>query len=542
MGIIDNLGLVRKEELTKLQEANDLYLQKMENSKNEEISNLKLGLDSTLSRVNELQKALDSTFTTPVGNTQDKILDLFQYYRSKYENYNFATMSKGTPIVRGIQNEIVLQVSKNGFNIRSKFAKKCPKCGFETTSDATTCEVCGNTELVKPKMSEYTKLNKFLKDCNHNNKGLKYEIDNFTLDATRYDEAILQLSYNFFLENGLMIYELDSVQRVIPVNIHANVSQFGKLGVNMNGVAEGFCPLHRDKGVVELGKRKYCEHCQKQYRINNPLWSADYYLDFGDKVKTRTYYNRREIIPLGMFEKSSRYSPMLTLGNKITSILAIDQLINDIYVLRKVPNRALFFKTNDIESIKKSDEYNRLQLLNNSNFVAKYAIGSEAEGEFVKVIDMLGSIDELKLMDLQDKYEKDIAQFYHSVINPQTRRIEVDEDFISNFQKQINDILEFMLKRYDINDWVLELKPNELSAEANALRMDGLKIQNAMGKLNLGFEIVSYDTENRDFVFKDIPTQQPMLGNFSSFSSNSRGLENTFGNLEGTEELTKDPK
>ena len=523
MGIIDALGLTSRKELMK---------------KNEEISNLKTGLDSNLDKIREMQKTLDSVITSPTANTQDKILDLFQYYRSKYENYNFATMSKGTPIVRAIQNQIVLEATKNGFRVKSKFAKICNKCGLEISSDATTCEVCGSDSLRKPDTFNFKRLQVLVADCNANNKSLKYEADNLILDATRFDEGMWQIAYNFYIENKLMFYEFSSVQRIVPVNMHTNVSQFGKIGTNMNGEPEGFCPLHRDAGVSSLKQRKYCPLCQKEYKIDNPLWSADYYLDFGDKAKTRTYYNRREIKSIGLFEKSSRYSPLLTLGNKITSILAIDQLINDIYVLRKIPNRALFLKTNDIDNIKASDEYNRLQLLNNSSYVPKYAIGGDTEGEFAKVIDMLGNIDELRLMELQDKYERDVAQFYHCEIDP-NKQIKVSEDFIVEIQKKINSVLETLVKSMNITDWIIELIPSQLSAEANELRMEGLKIQNAMGKANLGFEIVRYDTENKEFVFKEIPTN-PVGGNeFSSFSSNSRGLENTFGNLEGTEDLEK---
>jgi len=231
-----------------------------------------------------------------------------------------------------------------------------------------------------------------------------------------------------------------------------------------------------------------------------------------------------------------------TLGKKITSLNAIDQLLNDVYVARKVPNRALFFKTNDVQSIIESDERNADMLKQDKNFTPKYAITSDASGEFVQVVDMLGTIDDLKLIELQDKYEKDIASAYQSSIKQDDRTITVNSDFIKDIQEEINDILENIIYELGVDDWKLILKPNRTEDEANELRLEGLKIQNATGRANLGFKITAYDEERKEYIFEDTPSEPDGQMNFSSFSSNSRGLENTFGNLPGQSEMKTENK
>jgi hypothetical protein len=473
--------------------------------------------------------------STPSAPAINQVIDVFELYRSKYMNYSYAQMSRLTPIVRNIQNTIVLDCFKNGFYITSDYACKCKSCEKEYVNEVSECEVCGGTDFIMPNDDNKVRLENFVKSCNRNGYPLKKVLKSALLDATRYDEFYLLKYYIYELdENRNLTKTLQYLDKADPTLIHPVMSRDGTLGVSLQGYVAGFCPVHRE---TELPLNKVvCPKC------GTPLLTADYYADYGEGKQTKIYYSRDELIRFSMFEMNSNLSMIETLGNKITSLNAIDQLINDIYVSRKVPNRALFFKTNDIKSIIESDEYNADKLKGDKNYTPKYAITSDAAGEFVQVVDMLGTIDEMKLMDLSDKYEKDIASCYQATIDDASRTITINSDLIKDLQDGFNFILQDVVACLGVTDWQLTLKPNRTEDEANELRLEGLKIQNATGRANLGFEITGYDEERKEYLFESSPSGKVGQMNFSSFSSNSRGLEDTFGNLPGTKEMSDKPK
>jgi len=477
----------------------------------------------------------DLKASTPYAPTIDKIQDILEFYASKMQNYSYAELSKKTSIVRNIQNKIVLDTTKEGFYIQSAYVKKCAHCGTEYKANVDKCDVCGSEEFIKPNDQNKEYLEKLIKNANVNSYSLKHEIKAVVLDLLRYDEGMILKQYEYSVMNNTLHKELKGVQRIVPINVYPNISQEGVLGAANIGVgaAQGFCPFHREK-LVSLEKSLVCPEC------GTPLLTADYYALTTEGKNTKTYYNRDEIIRIPLFEQSSRFSLIETLGYKITSILAIDNLINDIYVARRYPNRALFFKTNNIDALIESNEKNKVELKKDRNYIPMFAVGSDTTttGEFMKVVDMLGSIDELKLIELQDKYEKDIVSAYNCNIDPNTRQITADPEFIKEIQKTINSyVLDNITKSKDITDWSITLRPSQKEEEANELRLKGLKIQNATGMVNLGFDILDYDEERQEFIYTDKPVREPS-STFSSFSSNARGLEDTFGPMPGYDKLS----
>ena len=474
---------------------------------------------------------------TPYAPTIDILTDILEFNKSKIQNYSFAELSKNTPIVRNIHNKIALYAFKEGFYIQSSFVKRCKACSTEYDSNVDVCDACGGVEFTKPNDLNKKKLDAFVDSCNVNDFPLDQELESVCLDLLRYDEGIILKLFSYTYENGCLNKELKGIQRVVPNYIFSNTSKSGVLGaayIGM-GVAQGFCPFHRDN-LQSFDSVIVCPTC------GCPLLTADYYAIWTENKNVKTWYNREEIIRIPMFEMSSRYSMVQTLAQKITSLLAIDSLINDIYVQRRFPNRALFFKMSNIDPLIEANEKNRDELKKDKNYVPMFTVGSEnINGEFVKAIDMLGTIDELKLIELQDKYEKDIASSYNCKIDPVTREIIVDGQFITKIQKDFNSrVLKNITKGFGILDWEISLRPSDKAEEANELRLKGLKIQNASGMTNLGFDIMDYDEERSEFIFSDKPTRETS-GSFSSFSSNSKGLENTFGNLPGQEDMTKEP-
>ncbi len=471
--------------------------------------------------------------TTPYAPTVDRLMDILEFYKSKIQNYSYADLSKNTPIIRTIFNKLVFNATKEGFQIQSSFVKKCKSCGTDYNIDVDICDSCGNIDFTTPNDENKEYLYKLTKKCNVNDYPLKQEIKSIVLDLHRYDEAVLLKQYEYATNNGLLSKKLKGVQRLVPINVFPNLSWIGVLGASYigQGIAQGFCPFHRDI-VLNLDKSYVCPTC------GSTLLTSDYYVLYTEDKNLKTYYNRDEIIRIPLFEFSSRYSMIQTLSYKITSLLAIDQLINDIYVSRKYPNRALFFKMNNIDPLIESNEKNKVELAKDKNYIPMFAVGETADGDFMKAIDMLGSMDELKLIELQDKYEKDVISAFGCKIDPSTREILVDNEYIKELQDIINTyILENITESMNIKDWTLKLRPAQKETEANELRLKGLKIQNATGMTNLGFDIEDFDEERQEFIFSNKPTKEPSQS-FSSFSSNSRGLEDTFGPMPGYDKLS----
>ena len=477
---------------------------------------------------------------SPRINPKDGASDYSSFYRASYSTYAYSDLAKNTTIVRAIINKNLIDTFRQGIIVYSDYKAKCIACGRVHKTSVEVCD-CGSTKFITPSVSNKTRLEKLITRANVNEDSLLDVLRQFEKDRYEQDLGIIQLIYMYTQfqdgKKNYIVRDLKEVQRVNPRSLQPIIGQKGVLGVNNQGVSNGFCPIHREQGIYDLRKRRLCPTC------NTPLYTADYKsvnpTDLSEN-KVVEYYNRSEIIYRTKYNLTSPYSPIETLGDIITSLRGMERLTRDTFVDKKNPRRIVIFKSNDSDSIERAADRNQQKLKEDPTYIPVYVVGSDVQGDPATTLDILDNMEQLQFIELMDRYERLVANMYRVVIDPATREIKPDPYAIQDAQNDINThVMSRILSAMNIDDWCMKLRPSEMADEANELRLEGLKIQNAMGRINLGFDIKDFDEDTKEYIFSDKPTRNPEQTNFSSFSSNSRGLEDVFGPTEGTEDLNK---
>jgi hypothetical protein len=146
--------------------------------------------------------------------------------------------AKGNAVLRTVHEAIIKECTRNRWDIKPKWMRKCPVCGNEFQAEVEYCPDCqheGNYKsvaTVKPDINQRQTLKAFLEDPNSDD-----EMSDIVVSALRYmlavDDWYLSIQYPNRKEfKPFTIYNEDSVYMRVCADKH------GSLGNN-----EWFCPL-----------------------------------------------------------------------------------------------------------------------------------------------------------------------------------------------------------------------------------------------------------------------------------------------------------
>ena len=292
------------------------------------------------------------------------------------------------------------------------------------------------------------------------------------------------------------MHRINEVYRGDPVTMHIYADEKGERGNN------GFtCLRHRDFISDDaVGRCQYCDT------------SALYPIHYVNRVNgEEQYFLEGEVLHFSKYTPSRLYglSPIITLWNSVTTLIAMDNYINSSYTKARMPRGLLAVQTRNIESMKSFWRGVKEKMEQDPHFIPVMGIESEGGKGSIEWIKFMDSLKEMDYVSVKDDLRDRVSGFYgvskifmadnsaSGGLNNEGMQILVTNRAVEMAQTIWNNyVFPFVTKEFGVTDWKLKLPPSEEEDEIAKLRVREMEVNIAASIKNLGFEI-EMDDEGR---------------------------------------------
>ena len=410
-------------------------------------------------------------------------------------------------IVRTCTVQIKNEIFRRGYKWEEEFAMKCADCNNSHDKPVEECAECQSRNLVKPNEAQLQYAKKFL--GGYVNKSEQMFIDvlkEMEDDLNIMGDAYCVLVKEYYLDgNGeIKMHRIKELYRGDPVTMHIYSDEFGEKGNS------GFtCLIHRE--FLDDSPVGHCELC------NSELFPVNYVNRVNGEEQ---YFLKGEVLHFSKYSPGRMYglSPILTLWNHITTLIAMENYVNSSYAKARMPRGILAVQTRNIESMKSFWRGVKEKMEQDPHFIPVMGIEAENGKGGVEWIKFLDSLKEMDYIAVKDDLRDRISSFYgvskifmndasaSGGLNNEGMQILVTNRAVEMAQRIWNSyVFPFMTTEFGITDWKLKLPPSEEEDELAALRLRELEINMAASMKNIGFDVDMDDKGT--FMFKKIPPE-----------------------------------
>jgi hypothetical protein len=418
-------------------------------------------------------------------------------------------------ILRTCITQLKNEVFRRGYEWSPKFAVKCNDCGKEHEETKPECAECGSQNLRKPDKKQKEYANTLLEGCAYINDSEQMFIDvlkELEDDLNIMDDAYIVLVKEYFIDgNGdIRAHKIKQMFRADPVSMAIICDEEGNKG------GDTYTCLHHRELVVTESHEK-CNECRgDMYPVH--------YVNRAHGIEQN--FIKGEVLHFSKYSPSRLYgtSPVITMWNHLTTLIAMENYINQAYTKARMPKGLLAVQTRNIESMRTFWRGVKEKMEQDAHFIP--VMGIEAENgrgsvEWIKFMDSLKEMDYISVKeDLRDR----VAAFYgvskifmadnsaSGGLNNEGMQILVTNRAVEMAQNVWNKyVFPFIVKQFGITDWDIILPPSEEEDEIAKMRKREIEVNIAGQIKNLGFE-VDMD-ENGKFTFtKPPPEPKPKEG------------------------------
>ena len=416
-------------------------------------------------------------------------------------------------ILRTCITQLKNEIFRRGYEWTPRFAVKCMDCGKEHEQTVDQCVECDSTNLRKPDKRQKMYANKLM-EAEYINESEQMFIDvlkELEDDLNVMDDAYIVLGKEYFIDgNGnIRAHKIKEIYRADPVTMAIVCDDEGNKG------GDTYTCIHH-RHVTTSDPHEKCGEC------GGDMYPVHYTnRAHGDAQN----FIKGEVLHFSKYSPSRLYgtSPVITLWNHLTTLIAMENYINQAYTKARMPKGLLAVQTRNIESMKTFWRGVKEKMEQDAHFIP--VMGIEAENgrgsvEWVKFMDSLKEMDYISVKeDLRDR----VAAFYgvskifmadnsaSGGLNNEGMQILVTNRAVEMAQNVYNKyVFPFIVKQFGITDWRLVLPPSEEEDEIAVMRKREIEVNIAGQIKNLGFE-VDMD-ENGKFTFKKPEPKPDMQG------------------------------
>jgi hypothetical protein len=456
------------------------------------------------------------SFTNLFRNTTPKPADRSVYNIGIQERDNSYLLTspiiyhivQQSTIVRTCITQLKQEIFRRGYTWEEKFVVKCQDCGKEHASPVKVCSDCSSTNLKKPdpKQLEYAK--KFLDGYVNCSEQLFIDVlKELEDDLNIMDDAYLVLVKEYFLDNNskVRMHRIKEVFRGDPITMHIYSNELGE-----RGKGGYICLKHRDR--IHEHQTELCETCQSEL----------YPVHYVNRVNgEEQYFVKGEVVHFSKYSPSRLYgmSPIITLWNNVTTLIAMDNYVNSSYTKARMPKGLLAVQTRNMDSMKSFWRGVKEKMEQDPHFIPVMGIESEGGKGSVEWVRFMDSLKEMEYISVKDDLRDRISGFYgvskvfmndasaSGGLNNEGMQILVTNRAVEMAQTTWNNyVFPFVTTQFGISDWELKLPPSEEEDEIAVLRKREIEVNIAGSIKNLGFE-VEMDDEGRFIYTKPKPVE-----------------------------------
>lgn len=464
-------------------------------------------------------------FTNLFRNTTPKPADRTVYNLGIQERDNSYLLTspiiyhivQQSTIVRTCITQLKQEIFRRGYTWEEKFVVKCQDCGKEHASPVKQCSECNSTNLKKPDPNQLEYAKKFLDGYVNGAEQLFIDVlKELEDDLNIMDDAYLVIVKEYYLDNNskIRMHRIKEVFRGDPVTMHIYSNELGERGKG------GFvCLKHRDR--VHQHQTELCETCSSEL----------YPVHYVNRVNgEEQYFVKGEVVHFSKYSPSRLYgmSPIITLWNNVTTLIAMDNYVNSSYTKARMPKGLLAVQTRNMDSMKSFWRGVKEKMEQDPHFIPVMGIESEGGKGSVEWVKFMDSLKEMDYISVKDDLRDRISGFYgvskvfmndasaSGGLNNEGMQILVTNRAVEMAQTTWNNyVFPFVTTQFGISDWELKLPPSEEEDEIAVLRKREIEVNIAGQIKNLGFE-VEMDDEGRFIYTKPKPVEGDEQGKTQS--------------------------
>ena len=257
------------------------------------------------------------------------------------------------------------------------------------------------------------------------------------------------------------------------------------------------CLNHRDQIIED--PTAMCDEC------GSPMHPV-YYVNRCNGEEQ--HFIEGEVLHFSKYNPSRLYglSPVLTLWNHITTLLAMENYVNSSYSKQRMPRGLLAVQTRNIDSMKSFWRGVKEKMEQDPHFIPVMGIEAENGKGSIEWIKFMDSLKEMDYISVKDDLRDRVSGFYgvskvfmsdnsaSGGLNNEGMQILVTNRAVEMAQTIWNNyVFPFIIKEFGITDWELKLPPSEEEDEIARLRLREMEVNIAGSIKNLGFEVTMDD-------------------------------------------------
>jgi len=424
--------------------------------------------------------------------------------------YHIVTQST---IVRTCITQLKQEIFRRGYHWDAKFAVKCRSCGKEHENATKECVQCGSLELEKPNPDQLKYAKDFLEGYVNCSEQMFIDVlKELEDDLNIMDDAYMVMVKEYYADNNnsVRMHRIKEVYRGDPVTMHIYSNELGERGKS------GYtCLRHRHR--VHTSSTELCETC------NSELHPVHYVNRVNGEEQ---YFVKGEVLHFSKYSPSRLYglSPVITLWNNITTLIAMENYVNSSYTKARMPKGLLAVQTRNMDSMKSFWRGVKEKMEQDPHFIPVMGIESEGGKGSVEWVKFMDSLKEMDYIQVKDDLRDRISAFYgvskifmadnsaSGGLNNEGMQVLVTNRAVEMAQTIWNNyVFPFMTEEFGITDWQLKLPPSEEEDEIAVLRKREIEVNVAAAIKNLGFE-VDMDDEGRFIYTKPEPKPEQAEG------------------------------
>ena len=413
-------------------------------------------------------------------------------------------------IARTCITQLKQEIFRRGYVWEKAYEAHCNNCNKKHQRPVTECSRCGSDDLKVPDVKQLEYAEKFIEG--YVNKSEQLFIDVFKEledDLNIMDDAYIVLVKEYFIDGNqkIRMHRIKEIYRGDPVTMAIYTDELGQRGT------KGFtCVNHRS--MLSTEPYSSCEEC------GSKLYPVHYVNRVAGQEQ---YFLKGEVLHFSKYSPSRLYglSPVITLYNHLTTLLAMEQYVNSSYTKSRMPRGLLAVQTRNMDSMRAFWRSVKEKMETDPHFIPVMGIEAEGGKGSVEWIKFMDSLKEMDYVSVKDDLRDRISAFYgvskvfmadnttSGGLNNEGMQILVTNRAVQMAQNVYNNyVFPFLVKQFGITDWVLKLPPSEEEDEIAVLRKRELEVNIAASTKNLGFEVEM--DEDGNFTFKKPePVEEP---------------------------------
>jgi len=415
-------------------------------------------------------------------------------------------------ITRTCITQLKQEIFRRGYVWEKAYEAICMDCKKEHQRPVSECSRCGSTNLRVPDVKQLEYAEKFIEGYVNKSEQLFINVlKELEDDLNIMDDAYIVLVKEYFIDGNqkIRMHRIKEIYRGDPVTMAIYSDEVGQRGT------KGFtCVNHR--GQLKTEPHERCEEC------GSNLYPVHYVNRVGGKDQ---YFLKGEVLHFSKYSPSRLYgmSPVITLYNHITTLIAMENYVNSSYTKSRMPRGLLAVQTRNMDSMRSFWRSVKEKMETDPHFIPVMGIEAEGGKGSVEWIKFMDSLKEMDYVSVKDDLRDRISAFFgvskvfmadnttSGGLNNEGMQILVTNRAVQMAQNVYNDyVFPFLVKQFGITDWDLKLPPSEEEDEIAVLRKRELEVNIAASTKNLGFE-VDMD-EDGNFTFKKPEPKEPQEG------------------------------